>query len=170
MNQVFKLTLKREVCFVAAELGMLGDKFDTKDVVSLVARLTKDEPREVKYAFYFNNPGQLIGYQEVAIGGMNSVIWDAKIVFSSALLCGASNIILVHNHPMSTNDRFSPGDIKCLKGLIPGAVAIGVAIWDSIVVCGERWASLRDFGLMPNVGETLKDAEKAAEAAEGSRS
>lgn len=162
MNQVFRLTLKREVCPVAAELGMLDDTFDSKDIVKLVARLTKDEPREVKYAFYFNKPGQLIGYQEVAVGGLDNVSWDARVVFSSALLCGASKIILVHNHPMSTNERCSVADIKSLKALIPGAEAIGLFIVDSMVVCGEKWTSMRDFGLMPSVREVVKEAEKLA--------
>jgi DNA repair protein RadC len=162
-KQIFKLHLKKELCPVAAELNMLGDPFSVKDIVALSAKLTRDEPREVKYAFYFNGPGQLIGYQEVAIGGMNHVGWDAKIVFASALLCGATELVLVHNHPMSTNDRFSPGDIRTFKGLIPGAAALGLVIRDNIVVCGDKYCSLREFGLMPNVGEVLKDAERESE-------
>lgn len=162
-QQVFKLYLRREVCPVAEELGMLADRFDVEDVVRLVKHLTKDEPREIKFAFFLNSACQLIGYQELAVGSMNRVTWDARLLFASAILCGASQIIMAHNHPMSNSGRLSSGDVRSLKGLIPAAFALGIAIRDSIVVCGEKWSSAAEFGLMPNYEEVLKDAEKASE-------
>lgn len=41
----------------------------------------------------------ITGYKVVASGGMSHCDADPKVVFRTALLLGASSIILVHNHP-----------------------------------------------------------------------
>lgn len=163
MPQVFKLVLKKEVCPVDTEIGLLGEPLEAKAIAEFVIKLTKDMAQEVQYAFYFSNGSQLLGYQEVAVGGFSRVNFDAKVLYASAILCGATNFVLVHNHPLSSNARFSPADIKVVKGMIPGAESLGLTFRDNIVVCGDKWMSMREFGLMPNVPETMKEAEKAAE-------
>src|SRR4051812_16411270 len=141
MDQIYKLHLKREAMPETPGLmEFLGIKLLASDhFAKLVKEFTDDEPTEHSFAFYLTNSNDLIGLQECAIGGMNSVSADPKVIISSALLCGASRMVLVHNHP-SGNHRPSKNDIRSAKRLARGAHLCGITLWDEIIVSNKGWS------------------------------
>jgi len=49
------------------------------------------EIRESFYALYFNTKPDVIGYQKIADGGLDTVRVDMRLIMSSALLCNATS-------------------------------------------------------------------------------
>lgn len=160
-DAVFKLTLKRER-LLEGTTGDMGKFPSSEDLVPLIRKLTKDEPQEVCLAFYFVGAGTLIGYSELARGGFDWVKWDQRMLFSTALLCGATSIIMAHNHP-SGNARPSRTDVASMKKLIPAGGLLSIYIADHIVVSENQFVSMREFGLLPPAGLLSKEAEKERE-------
>jgi DNA repair protein RadC len=162
-SAIYKLVLKREAipCKLVEEAGMLRN---SEAFAEFIRKLTKDEVQEVGFALYFMGPGKLIGYSEIARGGMEWCTWDPKIMFATALLCGATSIVMAHNHP-SGSARPSRADVKSMKKVIPAGQLLGIRVLDHIVVSQEQYVSMQDFGLLPPSGELEKEAEKEREKA-----
>ncbi len=57
------------------------------------------ELREEFKILLFNRTNHVIGWFNVSIGGVASTVVDPKVIFSVALKCNASGIILARNHP-----------------------------------------------------------------------
>ena len=156
-----KFVLRRE----NVELPGLGRKVEycrPDDIVPLVQQLTKGEVQEVLIALYFDARDRLLGYFEVARGGMNWVNWDNGLMLAAALLCGARSIILAHNHPSGVA-RPSRMDVVGMKKLIPAARLLNLLVKDHLVVSDSQWVSMSEFGLLPPVGELMREAEKRQE-------
>lgn len=73
--------------------------------------------REAFIVMHLNKQNVVIGYQTISIGGYSSTVVDVKMIFAAALKCGASAIILCHNHPsgnlaVSTQDKAITAKIK----------------------------------------------------------
>lgn len=147
---------------------LLVDGFEKKpyrrseELVDLVRKITEGEVQEVSLAFFLDSQFQLLGYMELARGGLDWVKWDRRVLFSAALLCGASTIVLAHNHP-SGIAKPSRADVAHMKNLIPAAEMLHLEVWDHIVVSPTMYVSMNDFGLLPPRSQLLKDAEKKRE-------
>ena len=59
----------------------------------------EERNQEYLYAFFFDQRYRFISYTLVSKGTVNASLIDPKTLFSTALLSGAVNMILVHNHP-----------------------------------------------------------------------
>jgi DNA repair protein RadC len=68
---------------------------------------------------------------------------DPKLVFRSALLLGASNIILAHNHP---NGKTTPSshDIALTGKLSVGGRVLNLGVLDHIIWTKKAHVSLRE--------------------------
>jgi len=132
------------------------------DIVPLIQQLTKDEVQEVLLALFLDARDRLLGYLEVARGGVNWVNWDSGLMLAAALLCGARSIVLAHNHPSGVA-RPSRMDVVGMKKLIPAARMLNLKVIDHLVVSDSQWVSMAEFGLLPPVGELVREAEKKQE-------
>src|ERR1700681_3216317 len=70
-------------------------------------------------------------------------------VIKRALDIGASALILVHNHP-SGDPTPSEADIAVTKDIIKAAAALGVTVYDHLIIGRGRHMSLRELGLIPS--------------------
>jgi DNA repair protein RadC len=160
-NAIYKLTLRREAvpCKLLEEVGSVHN---AECIAAFVRELTKEDVQEVAFAFYFAERDKLIGYSELARGGMEWCHWDSKIMFATALLCGASAIVMAHNHP-AAKARPSRTDVKGMKKIIPAGRLLNVFVVDHVVVSQDQYVSMREFGLLPPTGELEREAEKERE-------
>lgn len=55
--------------------------------------------KECSYALFLNRANNTIGWLKLSQGGTCATIMDAKVLFATALKCGASGVIISHNHP-----------------------------------------------------------------------
>lgn len=105
--------------------------------------------REAFIALYLNRNSRTIGFAVISIGGVSETVCDPKVVFQHALLCNASSIILIHNHP-SGNLKPSNTDIELTKRLIKAGEFLSINILDHLIITSikENYFSFADGGII----------------------
>ena len=150
---IYKLYLKRKRCRVKEALGLYDVPIhDSSTAKNLAARLLKDEAQEVFIALHLDSKNRLVSYVEVARGGLESCVVDPRIVFSTALIAGASTLILAHNHP-SGDSSPSTEDRVLTSRLVDIGNLIGIPILDHLIVGHKEVTSLTEQGVIPTRGE-----------------
>ena len=74
-------------------------------------------------------------------------VTSPREVFGPALTLGAAAVILAHNHP-SGDPTPSPEDLAVTRHLQEAGRLLGVEVLDHLVVCAERFRSLRESGAL----------------------
>lgn len=90
---------------------------------------------------------QPVGYRVVASGGIDFAAVDPRLVLRAVLLLGATQFLVAHNHP-SGNPEPSREDVALSRRLARAAEVVELRLLDSLIVCQDRWVSLRDRGLL----------------------
>lgn len=94
-----------------------------------------------------NNSSKVLGIYSCSRGSVTGTLVDAKLVFSVAIKCNASAIILAHNHP-SGNLEPSQADKSLTAKLTKAGSYLDVKILDHLIVTKEGYFSFADKGLM----------------------
>ena len=104
--------------------------------------------REELYEACLDAKGKLLACCRIAEGGVDAVNINTRRLVENALKCGASEVILAHNHP-SGIALPSPDDNTTTLALWDALRAVGIPLIDHIIVADEDYVSLRDNGLLP---------------------
>ncbi|WP_425077286.1 JAB domain-containing protein [Psychroserpens sp. S379A] len=94
-----------------------------------------------------NRNHQVLGIYPLSKGGVSGTVVDAKLVFSVALKCNASSIIIAHNHP-SGNLKPSEADIRLTQKLKEAGNYLDVKVLDHIILSREGYYSFVDESKM----------------------
>ena len=86
-----------------------------------------------------------IGWQKHSSGGMASTVVDVRMIMVTALQCGASAIMLSHNHP-SGQLRTSREDENITRKVKIAGETLGITLLDHIIVTTEGYYSFSDEG------------------------
>ena len=111
-----------------------------------VFRLHK-QAEEHLYLICMASSSRITGVLEVSHGSVNASIAGTREIFLKALLCGAANIILVHNHP-SGNSNPSPEDINVAKRIKEASQLMGIPLVDNIVMGNGSYCSFCERGML----------------------
>lgn len=95
-----------------------------------------------------NSAYKALGVANVALGGLDSVYSDLRIIFGCAIKARATSIIVAHNHPAGTK-RFSDSDIKMTQTLATAGELLGIHLEDHIVITEDGYISMQDSGQFP---------------------
>jgi DNA repair protein RadC len=99
-------------------------------------------------ALYLNRANNTIAWQLVSQGGLTGTIADLQMIIKGALDCGASGIILSHNHPSGNNKPSTP-DITLTKKITEAAKMFDISILDHVIVTrDDGYYSFSDNGLI----------------------
>ncbi|MED4270707.1 JAB domain-containing protein [Geobacillus stearothermophilus] len=79
------------------------------------------------------------------VGSLNSSIVHPREVFKPAILSNSASIIVAHNHP-SSDPTPSREDIEVTKRLVEAGRIVGIELLDHLIVCEERFVSLKEKG------------------------
>ena len=71
------------------------------------------------YILLLDGSNHLFAWKQISVGGISATFTDLKLIFQTALLCHATQLILVHNHP-SGNTHPSLADSMMTKKLKEG--------------------------------------------------
>lgn len=82
---------------------------------------------------------RVIDSPTVHVGGANSCTVDPKTIFSKALQCGATSLIVAHNHP-SGDTRPSRDDIKTTVNLQRAAELLGIELLDHLILGRDHYS------------------------------
>lgn len=91
------------------------------------------QAEEHMYMLALNTKCSLLGVFELAHGTVDSALCMPREILIRALLCGASSMILVHNHP-SQDVRPSREDCAVSERIRKAGELVGVKLSDYIIV------------------------------------
>lgn len=128
--EVFKVT-SPETAFNALK-QIIGDSIDVYETVIVV---------------FFNINSESIGWMKVSQGGINQSVVDLRLIFSAALQCLATGIIMCHNHP-SGNLVPSSDDIKITKRIEEAGNIFSIKLFDHIIISDKSYYSFKNEGIL----------------------
>ena len=100
---------------------------------------------ESSIAIYLNRANNTIGWQKISQGGLSGTVVDVRIILATALKCGASAIILSHNHP-SGNLYPSTSDDKLTEKINDACKIMEIKFLDHMIITSEGYYSYSDEG------------------------
>ncbi len=87
-----------------------------------------------------NTQNRLLAYHEVSTGTLSASLVHPRELFRAAVLAGAANLILVHNHP-SGDVTPSREDLALTRQLKEAARLLGFAVHDHVIIAHRSAAS-----------------------------
>ena len=141
-------TIVREVSVNYRNPKNISDTLKDAEAVAKVMReILPDNSREHFMAVYLNGAHQVIAYSIVSTGTANASLVHSREVFQPALLCGATALLIGHNHP-SGKEEPSFEDKKVTKMIKEVSELIGIKLLDHVIVTDDKYYSfVENFGL-----------------------
>ena len=102
---------------------------------------------EFVYVLALNSKGKVLGVYQVSKGTVNASILAPREIYIAALMIGAVNIVVVHNHP-SGNPEPSSDDINSTKRIADAGNLIGVKLMDHVIIGNDRHYSMKEAGAL----------------------
>lgn len=117
---------------------------DCKKVFEFSVKELRLDKKAEEYAFMFayDTKKVLIGVFEISHGTINTALLSNREIFMRALLIGAANIIIIHNHP-SGNILPSEQDRDVCKKIMNAAKLLEIPLDDFIIIGNEEYYSFR---------------------------
>jgi DNA repair protein RadC len=100
---------------------------------------------EEAYLLCLDRSNRVIGYRKIGQGGVSGCVVDPKIIFSIALACGASSIMIAHNHP-SGQLKPSEADVTLTKKIKEAGRMLDINVLDHIIITSDGYMSFADEG------------------------
>lgn len=148
--------LKRMACEIKATYQRKGDigavKIQSSRSVNEYIRRVFPvdlEHREALVCLYLNRANNTIGYSTISIGGVAGTLCDPKMVFQHGLICNASSVILVHNHP-SQNLNPSNSDKELTTKIRNAGKIMDMPLLDHLIITknDNLYYSFADEGML----------------------
>ena len=121
---------------------------DTEQAGAYFLDLFLGEREEKLYEACLDAKGRLLACHLVAEGDTDSVQLNMRKIVENALKCGASSVLLAHNHPSGVALP-SPADNATTLSGFDALRTVGVELADHIIVADDDFVSLRHNGLLP---------------------
>lgn len=118
---------------------------NAKDVYNQMIGLMANLSVEESWCIYLNQASRTIKKQRISKGGLTCTAVDVRVVIKEALLCGASALALVHNHP-SGSIRPSREDDKLTKEVNTACQLMNIRMVDHVIVTDGSFYSYADEG------------------------
>lgn len=99
---------------------------------------------EVKI-LYLNQSNMVLGIYNHSKGGINQSIVDVRHIFSIALLCNSTGLIIAHNHP-SGNLKPSKDDLDITKRIKEIGKLHTIQLLDHLIITKDSYYSFSDNG------------------------
>ena len=107
----------------------------------------QEEAQEVFGILILNTKNKIVAAHEVSRGTLNTSMVHPREVFKPAVLHNAAAIICFHNHP-SGDPEPSREDVLLTKQLAEAGGIMGIEVLDHVIVCEDRYVSLKERGVM----------------------
>lgn len=101
-----------------------------------------ERTEEYLYGVMLNVKLDIIAICEISHGSIMQTIASTRETMLKALLCGATSIVLVHNHPSGMVEA-SSYDKKSFEEMKIAGETIGIAVVDSLVLGGSMFYSMQ---------------------------
>lgn len=122
----------------------------SNDAANAFRQMFDSDTLEIQESFivlFLNKANNTIGWFKLSQGGIAGTVADPKLIFATALKCGASAIIVAHNHP-SGNINPSDNDIQLTKKIKSAGGFLDITLLDSMILTTDDYFSFADEGLI----------------------
>ena len=134
-----RAALKRVKITSALEaVGFAREHFYTQDVIEYVEKF---------FVLFIDRSNQIYAWKCMSEGGLSGTVADPRTIFQAALLCHATSVLFLHNHP-SSNVQPSISDINLTKKLCEAGKVLEITVLDHIIVTVEGFYSFAEEGMM----------------------
>ncbi|WP_340587994.1 RadC family protein [Erythrobacter alti] len=142
--KIAALVARRMARSEVADKPVLGSWQALLDYLAIdMAHLTIERVR----VLYLNAKNRLLLDHHVGDGTVDEAAIHPREVIKRGLDCGASALILVHNHP-SGNPEPSRADIRITQAIAEAGRPLGLTVHDHVIVGSEGHVSLRAKGVI----------------------
>ena len=125
-----------------------------KDAYELAQGEIAHIPQEVLLVILRDVRRNLIHFEQVAVGTLSQVLVHPREVFYPAVRYKAHSLIIAHNHP-SGDPTPSKADLELTRGLMQAGSVMGIRFDDHLIVCRDRFVSLREMGCLPGLSSNI---------------
>ena len=122
----------------------------SNDVFELSKKMFNQDTLELTEEFvciYLNRQNNSIGWFRLSKGGITSIVVDIRIIYATALQCGATSLIIMHNHP-SGNRQPSTEDVNLTEKVNAAGEVLDIKLLDHIIVTTDKYYSFADEGII----------------------
>lgn len=143
------LQVVRELLRRAQKLEIeTGRAIDSPDALATYLRIAiANEPVEHARALYLDARNRLLRDELTSRGSVDSVPFYPREIVKRAVMLGAVAVIVAHNHP-SGDPEPSDADLALTRDLKTALDAVGIALFDHVVVGRAGTCSFRERGLL----------------------
>ncbi len=118
-----------------------------EDAAEIILPMLSDRTEEAFCVLYLNQANKLLHHGIISTGGITGTVADIRVILKEALLRGANQLIVAHNHP-SGNLQPSNADRSLTTKLKEAAGWMDMRLLDHLIIAGGRYLSLQEEGLM----------------------
>ncbi len=118
-----------------------------EDIANHYMELMRHEDKERVVLLCLNNKLKLLEETVLSIGTVNSASLSPRDVFVHALKTGASNIILLHNHP-GGDPTPSRSDVSITNKIRESGSMLDIILVDHIIIGDQSYYSFSEKGLL----------------------
>lgn len=94
-----------------------------------------------------NNSNKVVGFYKISSGGMTGTVVDIRMIFTTALNCLSSSIIIAHNHPSGTLQP-SEADKNLTKKIKEAGKILDINVLDHLIITDESYFSFANEGIL----------------------
>lgn len=116
-----------------------------EDVVDMLRPKLENNLQEESWIVFLNESNMIKKIERIGIGGINSTIFDVRVILRKALLLSSSKVIMVHNHP-SQNCKPSSIDDALTDKIKKAVEMVNIKLLDHIIICNKDFYSYMDNG------------------------
>ncbi|MED5371077.1 MAG: DNA repair protein RadC [Myxococcota bacterium] len=118
------------------------------DAALLLRPALSGRRREHLVALYLATSGRPLAIESLSQGSVDRTLVDPREVFRPALVLGARNVVLGHNHP-SGDLNPSAEDLAVTHRVSELGNSLGVYLVDHLILAGGDFTSLAERGVLP---------------------
>lgn len=150
-NYVSTLTpAKQLLAREAVQAYLAGESEDIECLLSPVgvwkkSRWLADKETEHFVVYYMKNNRRIIKSETISYGGLDSTLVDVRVILKHAILCGATCMICVHNHPSGSTNP-SMYDDKLTEKINRACEVMCVKLIDHVIVTDKNYYSYQENG------------------------
>ena len=145
-NYLKKVSLKYEETNVKMDFEKIGGPNQSVDVLRQIIGDSIDI-HESFVCIFLNHNMNPIGWSKISTGGITECTVDVRIIFSMALNCLATGIIVCHNHPSGSLNP-SSYDKRFTKELKEIGNLLRIKIIDHVILTKTSFYSFAEDGWM----------------------
>lgn len=130
-----------------SELIKITSANDAYQVFKRVFNTDTFDWREEFIMLCVNNSNKVVGFYKISSGGMTGTVVDVRMIFTIALQCLATGIIIAHNHPSGTLIP-SESDKAITKKIKEAGNYLDIKVLDHLIITDESFFSFANDGLL----------------------